>query len=316
LISRAITVRDFCLQVLKSGDLATKLASPTDSNGTPLPDCPTGPPVLLDGPKRDPGLKMNGGSDRLPRPGMLREREHRQSCLARFAHHELQAVEYFAWALLRWPDLPAELRRGLLSALVDEQLHCRLYLGRLEAQGGRFERDDHSDYFWRQAPAIANSPAGPRAFLAVMGLTLEQANLDFTLTFRDGFADAGDHESAAVCQIVHDDEIGHVALAARWLPRLASGESEVANPSRAQDLEAYLEAVPFPMGPARAKGRRFEVSPRRRAGLSAELIEHVRLARSNSELGLSKDGTTLAPDPQNQSKREAAGTHDVESKKK
>ena len=229
---------------------------------------------------------MNGGADRLPRPGMLKEREHRESCLARFAHHELQAVEYFAWALVRWPELPAELRRGLLSALADEQHHCRLYLDRLKAQGGDFSRDDHSDYFWRQAPAIAASPAGPRAFLAVMGLTLEQANLDFTLTYRDGFAEAGDHESAAVCQTVHDDEIGHVALAARWLPRLTVGATaEEADLSA--DLEAYLDAVPFPMGPARAKGRRFEVAPRRRAGLSEALIEHVRLARSNPELRLS-----------------------------
>ena len=44
-----------------------------------------------------------------------------------------------------------------LAALVDEQRHCRLYLERLESQGGRFDTDDHSDYFWKQAPAIAAS---------------------------------------------------------------------------------------------------------------------------------------------------------------
>ncbi len=59
------------------------------------------------------------------------------------------AVEYFAWALLRWPALPGALRRGLLAALADEQRHCRLYLDRLEASGGRFDTDDHSDYFWQ-----------------------------------------------------------------------------------------------------------------------------------------------------------------------
>jgi len=77
------------------------------------------------------------------------------------------------------PDAPASLRRGLVAALVDEQRHCRLYLDRLDALGGRFDTDDHSDYFWRQADAIASSPAGLRAFLSAMGLTLEQANLDF-----------------------------------------------------------------------------------------------------------------------------------------
>jgi hypothetical protein len=285
-IDRPVCVREFCLRVLERGDLASKLAPPLAADGRALPDEPAGPALEIERPARAPGLRMRGGSERLPRPGELRHAKERATCLARFAHHELMAVEYFAWALLRWPDLPRELRRGLLSALVDEQRHCRLYLTRLEAHGGRFDGDDHSDYFWRHAPAIAASPAGPRAFLSAMGLTLEQANLDFTLTYRDAFAEAGDEESAAVCQQVHDDEVAHVALAARWLVRLdALGPTtgEGGDESKAKDLELYLDSVPFPLGPARAKGRRFEVGPRRRAGLSRELIEHVRAARSSQE---------------------------------
>jgi len=274
-------LRAFCLQILERGDLESKLAPPLDEAGSPLVDDPSGPAVEIERPARNPGLRMRGGSDRLPRPGQLRDPLQRARCLARFAHHELMAVEYFAWALLRWPDLPAPLRRGFVSALADEQRHCRLYLDRLAAHGGDFSSDDHSDYFWRHAPAIAASPAGPRAFLAAMGLTLEQANLDFTLTYRDGFAEAGDHESAAVCQLVHDEEIAHVALAARWLERLDEAEP---TPART-DLDRYLESVPFPLGPARAKGRRFEGSPRRRAGLSPDLIEYVRQARSSQERG-------------------------------
>jgi len=284
-------VHAFCLRVLESGDLASKLAPPVGVDGDPLPDTPKGPAALIDAPARDPGLRMTGGAERLPRPGLLRDPEHRKQCLSRFAHHELMAVELFAWALLRWPELPGALRRGLLSALADEQRHCRLYLERLAAHGGRFDSDDHSDYFWRQAPAIAASPAGPRAFLAAMGLTLEQANLDFTLTYRDGFAEAGDQASADVCQIVHDEEIAHVALAARWMKRLDDSNDEDA---AGGDLGRYLEAVPFPLGAARAKGRRFEVAPRRRAGLSDELIEFVRRARSTQERGVVKPAE---PDP-------------------
>jgi uncharacterized ferritin-like protein (DUF455 family) len=282
----ANSVRDFCLRVLGAGDLATKLAAPVDDQGQPLPDTPTGPAISVDRPARGPGLEMRGGMPRLPRPGQLGDPEHRKSCLSRFAHHELMAVELFAWALLRWPALPAALRRGLLSALVDEQRHCRLYLERLKAHGGRFETDDHSDYFWQQVPAIAASPAGPNAFLAAVGLTLEQANLDFTLTYRDGFAEADDIESADVCQIVHDEEIVHVALAAHWIKRLGLDGSDQSNHPDRTDLDHYLESVPFPLGPARAKGRRFEVDPRRRAGLSDELIDHVRAARSSSEVGI------------------------------
>lgn len=273
------SIREFCQRILLRGDLESKLTPPDSGTGSPLADEPHEAPILIDRPVRDPGLRMNRGSNRLPRPGQLAKPAERILCLARFAHHELMAVELFAWALLRWPDLPPPLRRGLLSALADEQRHCRLYLDRLAAHGGRFDTDHHSDYFWQQAAAIAASPDGPRAFLAAMGLTLEQANLDFTLTYRDGFAEAGDDESAAVCQTVHDEEIAHVALALRWMERLDDSTSG----AEQSDLDRYLECVPFPLGPARAKGRRFEVGPRRKAGLSEAMIEHIRLARSPQE---------------------------------
>ena len=285
-VEQPANAREFCLRILESGDLASKLAPPLDRAGQVLALDPSGSAIFIDRPARDVGLRMRGGGDKLPRPGELSDLASRQLCLARFAHHELMAVEYFAWALLRWPDLPLPLRRGLLAALADEQRHCRLYLDRLDALGGRFDGDDHSDYFWRHAPAIAASPAGPAAFLAAMGLTLEQANLDFTLTYRDGFARAGDPESAAICQQVHDDEIAHVALAAYWLVRLEPA-SPGAPDSRldAGDLDAYLASVPFPLGAGRAKGRRFEAKPRARAGLSEAFIEHVRQARSSQERG-------------------------------
>jgi len=275
--ARPGSVREFCERILLCGDLDSKLASPTSTHDHPLTDDPGEAPVRIDRPTRNPGLRMSAGSNRLPRPGLLTDPAARIECLSRFAHHELMAVELFAWALLRRPRPDRPLRKGLLAALVDEQNHCRLYLDRLAAHGGRFDTDDHSDYFWQQIPHIAASPHGSRAFLSAMGLTLEQANLDFTLTYRDGFADAGDVESAAVCQRVHDEEIAHVALAVRWMQRL-DPDTEPKT-----DLEGYLDCVPFPLGPARAKGRRFEVGARRKAGLSEEMIEFIRLARSPQE---------------------------------
>jgi uncharacterized ferritin-like protein (DUF455 family) len=74
---------------------------------------------------------------------------------------------------------------------------------------------------------------------------------------------------------VHDDEIGHVRLAATWLQRLGEpGQSEI---------ERYAAAIPFPLSAARAKGRRFQAEPRRRAGLGEAFIAHVRDARSSQE---------------------------------
>jgi uncharacterized ferritin-like protein (DUF455 family) len=270
------SVREVCRRVLERGDLAAKLSPPPPG----LADAERGPALRVRRPARAAGLRLRASEAPLPRPPALRDAAARARCLARFAHHELMAVELFAWALLRWPELAPELRRGLFGVLADEQRHCRLYLARLAALGSQLEEHPASDYFWRFEPALDAAPAGPRAFLCGMGLTLEQANLDFSLLYADAFRAAGDAGSARACERVHADEVRHVALAAVWLRRLADpGVGELA---------AYLEAVPFPLGAARAKGRRFDAAARRRAGLSPELIEHVREARSTAELAGSR----------------------------
>jgi len=264
------TVYAFCLRILRAPDLSSKLAGAGD-----LEDRPRGPAEDVAAPARQPELALAAGAAPLPRPGQLVDPAARAECLARFAHHELMAVELFAWALVRWPELPDELRRGLLGVLFDEQRHCRLYLSRLAAHGARLEDFALSDYFWKHRPAILRAPDPPLAFLCAMGLTLEQANLDFSLLYRDAFREAGDEASARVCQAVHDDEVGHVRLAASWLRRL-SAESD--------DIARYEAAVPFPLSAARAKGRRFDAQARLAAGLEPAFVEHVRTARSSQEL--------------------------------
>lgn len=266
--SSAATIRSFCLRVLECGDLATKLTAPPDG----LDDSEPGPALYIERPVRVPEISLSKGAERLPRPSELGSVSARAQCLARFAHHELMAVELFAWALLYWPELPADLRRAFLVILADEQKHCRFYLKRLEAHGSTLTDHARSDYFWKHVPTIAASPHGPRAFLCAMGLTLEQANLDFSALYRDAFRAAGDELSALVCDRVQQDEIGHVRVAAIWLRRLSQDRS---------DLEAYTEAVPFPFAATRAKGRHFDAHARRKAGLSEDFIESVRAARSN-----------------------------------
>lgn len=272
---RATSLRERCLAILGSGDLEAKLAKPFGPDGALLRDTERGRPLYVARPARSPELEMRGGAARLPRPAELASPRARATCLRRFAHHELMAVELFAWALLRWPELAPELRRDLALALADEQRHCRMYLERLRAHGEEFGDEPLSDYFWKHVPAIHAHPRGPLAFLAAMGLTLEQANLDFTLLYANGFRRAGDEASALVSETVHRDEQRHVALAAKWLGRLApAGEGEV---------EAYTASVPFPLEASRAKARAFHAEARRGAGLTDALIEHVRGARATQE---------------------------------
>lgn len=265
------SVREFCLSILENPALEAKLVSPQQADGSRLVDDQPGPPLYIETPARTADIRLQKGSDRLPKLRELVAPQARATCLERFAHHELCAVELFAWALLAFPDTPAAFRRGLLQALQEEQLHLRLYLGRLSALGHSFGSQPLSDYLWQHPARIRVSPNPPAAFLCAMGLTFEQANLDYSLLYRDAFRDAGDEESAQVLQRVHDDEVRHVKLAAHWLRILA--------PEHDGDVERYQTHTPFPLSPVRAKARRFDVAARRRAGLSEEMIRYVQQAR-------------------------------------
>jgi uncharacterized ferritin-like protein (DUF455 family) len=267
------SLREFCERIVASPALDDKLAPARGE----LRLEPAGSPVSApERPARSAAIAFAARAAPLPRPAELGDPAARARCLARFAHHELCALELCAFALLRWPEAPQGVRRSWLRVLGDEQRHCRAYLARLRAHGSELGEHPASGYFWSVAALSARSEAGPRAFVAALGLTLEQGNLDFAGTYAAAFDAAGDAESAALCRAIQRDEIRHVREAARALLAL--------DPAAASDLDAYQRAVPFPFSAARAKGRHFDAAARRAAGLSEPFIEFVRDARSNAEL--------------------------------
>src|ERR1700733_12016293 len=167
-------IRDFAASVLFAEDLETKLAPPPG----PLTDDAPGAPIGTVVPGRAPHLRMLGGKKIVtPSLGGMPDPLQRPRILHSLANHELQAAELFAWALLAFPDTPAEFRRGLLKILDDEQRHTRMYIARLEDSGARFGDFPVSGYFWGKVGAITS----PLAFICAMSLTFENANLDHTI---------------------------------------------------------------------------------------------------------------------------------------
>jgi len=214
---------------------------------------------------------MRDVSEKLPKLHQLQGSAARMTCLQRFAHHELMAVELFAWAILAYPDTPPALIRGFLQVLGEEQLHCRLYVTRIRELGSEFGAEGLSDYFWRHIPTTKHDSGGILRFLAAMGLTLEQANLDFTKMYEEAFSAAKDEKSAKILARIHKDEIGHVQLAYHWLRKLSAPGDDT--------IRAYNVAVPFPLSAARAKARQFDEQSRRDAGLDSAFIEYIRGAK-------------------------------------
>jgi uncharacterized ferritin-like protein (DUF455 family) len=232
------------------------------------------PPVVVTAPRRPANLAaVHHRRVSVPPIAGMRDPSQRARILHALANHELQAIELFAWALLAFPQAPRAFRAGLVKILSDEQRHLALYEQRLAAHRVAFGDLPVTAHFWNRLPDASS----PLPFLCTMGLTFENANLDFAGAYAAAARDAGDAATADVLDVVHADEIGHVRFAWVWLKKLAPD---------ADPWSTYLAALAPPLSPARARGAVLDETSRRRAGLSADFIAHLAAAapkRPNGE---------------------------------
>ena len=252
-------LRDLARTIVEGDTLEDKLR--------PLPagvsDAEPGPALRIAAPGRPASLRIAPAkAARVPPVQGMGDPHQRARILHALANHELQAVELFAWALLAFPDAPPRFRRGLAAILGEEQRHFGLYAGRLEALGHRFGDFPVTGHFWNHLEQLTD----PAAFVCVMGLTFENANLDFAQDYAAAARQAGDLETAAVLDQVHRDELRHVRFAWRWLEKWR-GEVPA--------WDAFTARLAPPLGPARARGRVLCEESRRRAGLDPAFIAQL-----------------------------------------
>lgn len=216
------------------------------------------PSRRVEAPGRPPELVVG---ERADKTRGLRAPSGRARALHTFLHHELQAAELMAWALLAFPDAPQEFRRGLVRIALDEIRHMRLYAEQIERLGHRVGDFPVRDWFWTRVPTSPD----PASFVAVMGLGLESANLEHTATFAARFRDAGDAEGARVQEVVGLEEIAHVRFGVRWFERFTGG----------LDFAAWARALPAPLTPLLMRGRPLRRDARRRAGQNERFLDEL-----------------------------------------
>jgi uncharacterized ferritin-like protein (DUF455 family) len=251
-------VRDHARAIVLANDLAGKLAT---AGALELDDAE--PPLVIAAPGRPAALAIQPGR-KVPVPPIagMTDPAQRARILHALANHELQAIELFAWALLAFPAAPRPFRAGLAAILADEQRHLGLYLDRLAAHGVAFGDHPVTGHFWGKLDQLAT----PLGFVCAMGLTFENANLDFAGEYAAAARAAGDAATAEVLDVVHADEIGHVRFGWTWLGKLGGD---------ADPWATYTGALAFPLGPHRARGARFDAEARRRAGFSDDFIARL-----------------------------------------
>ncbi len=244
-----ISYHDFARSILEGETLESKLLeAPVHWNGRISYKIPPHP-------GRQGRIAFSDKQIKFPKSHHLMVPENKAIALHSFANHELLAIEMMATALLIYPHETEDdirFKKGILSALKDEQIHLSLYVGRLRELGFDFGDFPLNDYFWRQMEKLAT----PAEYTAVMALTFEAANLDFAQFYARLFRKNDDATTAGILETVLADEVTHVAFGAHWMKRWKEDK----------DLWSYYQSVlPWPLTPARARGIDFDPELRRRA---------------------------------------------------
>jgi uncharacterized ferritin-like protein (DUF455 family) len=248
------TVERWAWDYIRTTSLAHKLAPP------PPPELwEVEPPVrCLAEPGRPADLRLVSKASK--QRGLASE-TGRARALHAFFHHELQAAELMAWAVLAYPDTPREFRAGLVRIALDEVRHMRLYAQQIERLGHRLGGFAVRDWFWERIPACAT----PASFVATMGLGFESANLEHTASFAARFRDAGDEEGARVQEVVGQEELAHVRFGAHWFDRFTGG----------LDFDRWRTALPAPLSPMLMRGRPLQRGARLRGGFSEAFLDRL-----------------------------------------
>jgi uncharacterized ferritin-like protein (DUF455 family) len=256
-VTEGATAEDWAEAYILSTDLSYKLAPP------PVPREFRGGerPLRIERPGRPAILRPAPRGERTPKAEALRDPHFRARVLHSFFHHELQAAELLAWAVLAFPGTEIEFRRGLLGIATDEIRHMNLYREHIEALGSSIGAFGVRDWFWRRVPACST----PIAFVSVMGMGLEAANLEHAPLFAARFRAAGDERGALIQEQIAREELAHVSFGVRWF-QLWTGDCR---------FEDWVSHLPPPITPWLLRGEPFARDARTRAGMPAEFVDAV-----------------------------------------
>jgi uncharacterized ferritin-like protein (DUF455 family) len=249
------TVERWAWDYVLADSLAAKLSPP------PLPEAweaEIAPVRRLEAPGRPTELRVvsKAGKTR-----GLAAPSGRARALHTFFHHELQAAELMAWAVLAFPETPRAFRAGLARIALDEIRHMHLYAKQIARLGFGIGQFTVRDWFWERVPRCADAVS----FVATMGLGVESANLEHTASFAARFREAGDEEGARIQELIGREEIAHVRFGTHWFEVFRS----------ALEFEAWRLALPAPLSPMLMRGKPLHREARRSAGQTEEFLDEL-----------------------------------------
>ncbi len=214
---RAIRAADLDIKTLLAQETARRWSGRTLSLRSPLdmavPDRPGRPekPELIP-PRQMPKRALTTDKGRI-------------ALLHAIAHIELNAVDLALDIVARFATepVPNSFFDGWMTVAFEEAKHFRMVRDRLRQLGADYGDLPAHDGLWQAAHDTRNDLT---ARLAVVPLILEARGLDVTPALQAKMRETGDMESAAVLDVIYEDEKGHVAVGAKWFRFLCARQKK------------------------------------------------------------------------------------------
>lgn len=235
--ARAIRTDDLDVKTALAQDVATRwhgrrlsLRSPLDTLAPLRPGRPAKPDLV-------PPTQVKRRS--------LYSTQGRISLLHAIAHIELNATDLALDIVARFAadPMPQSFFDGWMQVAFEEAKHFKMVRQRLRALGADYGDVPAHDGLWQAAHDTRNDLT---ARLAVVPLILEARGLDVTPALRAKMREAGDEESAAVLDVIYEDEKKHVAIGAKWFRFLCAREGKDAAETFRLLVRANFRGAPKP----------------------------------------------------------------------
>ncbi|QGZ54472.1 ferritin-like domain-containing protein [Paraburkholderia acidiphila] len=167
------------------------------------------------------------------------------------AHIEFNAINLALDAVWRFPAMPDAFYADWLKVADEEAYHFSLLRARLADYGHAYGDFPAHNGLWEMCERTS---ADVLARMALVPRVLEARGLDASPPIRARLKQAGDHESAAILDIILRDEVGHVRIGNHWFRYLC--ESRGLDPHAAWLALAEQYHAPRMRGPFNFEARR------------------------------------------------------------
>lgn len=141
----------------------------------------------------------------------------RAALIHALAHIEFNAINLALDAVYRFRDLPADFYKDWLKVAAEEAYHFTLLRNHLRSFGYNYGDFTAHNGLWDMAQKTIHDPL---VRMALVPRLLEARGLDVTPGIRNKLVSVGDHEAAAILDVILRDEVGHVAIGNHWFAYL------------------------------------------------------------------------------------------------